>query len=210
MRKSVFPRRRLTLAEYLAFEETTSTKHEFVAGEVYAMTGVTVRHNLITLNLVRRLYGPARARRCTVLATDVKLHAGDRIYYPDAMVACGKAAEVELIIEAPSLIVEVTSPSTRSIDRREKLDAYLKLPSLRQYLMVDQRRKHVVSYSRADEASEWLRDEIEGEGAVSVAVLDTQIAISEIYEDVKLPPLSVKEEQGEYSDDEWEEEGDEQ
>jgi Uma2 family endonuclease len=205
MRKSVFPRRRLTLHEYLAWEETASTKHEFVAGEVYAMTGVTVRHNVITLNLVSRLRGPSRARRCTVLATDVKQHVGDRVYYPDLMVACGKAAEVELIVSAPSLVAEVTSPSTRATDRREKLDAYLKLPSLRQYLVVDQRRKHVVWYTRADEVSEWLRDEIEGDGEISIPVLDTRVAMADIYEDVKLLPLTVNEEQDEYSDDEWEE-----
>ena len=205
MRKTIFPKRRLTLAEYLAWEETTSTKHEFVAGEVYAMSGVTVRHNVITLNLVRRLHGPARDRRCTVLATDVKVHVDDRIYYPDVMVACGKAAEVELIIKEPSLIAEVTSPSTRSIDRREKLDAYLKKPSLRQYLVIDQRRKHVLSYHRVDDVGEWLRDEIEGDGDISIPVLDTRVAMADVYEDVKLPPLTVKEEQGEYSDDEWDE-----
>jgi Uma2 family endonuclease len=195
----------LTLAEYLAYEETSPFRHEFVAGEVYRMTGATVRHNVITLNLVRRLHGPCRARRCTVLATDVKVHVDDRIYYPDVIVACGKAAEVEIIVNAPSLIAEVTSPSTRSIDRREKLDAYLKVPSLRQYLMIEQRRKHVVSYTRSDEVSEWLRDEIEGDGEIAVPALDTHVATSDIYEDVKLPPLTVKEEQDDYSDEEWEE-----
>ena len=205
MRKSLFPRRRLTLAEYLTWEEAAPTRHEFVAGEVYEMTGGTVRHNVITLNLVRRLHGPARARRCTVLATDVKVHVQDRIYYPDILVACSKAAEVDLIVNAPSLIAEVTSPSTRSTDRREKLDAYLKTASLRQYLIVDQRRKHVVSYTRADEVSEWLRDEVEADGDISIPVLDTSMAIVEIYEDVKLPPLTVREEQGDYSDDEWDE-----
>jgi Uma2 family endonuclease len=206
MRKTVFPRRPLTLAEYLAWEETTSTKHEFVAGEVYAMTGVTVRHNVITLNLVRHLHGPARARQCSVLATDVKLRADDRIYYPDLMVVCGKAADVELIVNAPSLVAEVTSPSTRSIDRREKLDAYLKIPALRQYLVVDQRRKHVLSYRRADDGSEWLRDEFEGDVAVPVPTLDTRVTMTELYQDVKLPPLTVKEEHDEFSNVEWDDE----
>ena len=205
MRKTVFPQRRLTLAEYLAWEETASVKHEFVAGEVYAMTGVTVRHNVITLNLVSCLRGPARAWHCHVLATDVKLQVDDRMYYPHVMVACGKAAEVELIVNAPSLIAEVTSPSTRAIDRREKLDAYLKIPSLRQYLLIDQRRKHVLSYSRADESNEWLRDEVDGDAQISVPVLDTHVAMADLYEDVKLPPLTVREEQDEYADDEWEE-----
>jgi Uma2 family endonuclease len=130
MRKTLFPHRRLSLDEYLVMEEASPVKHEFVAGEVYTMSGVTLRHNLITLNIVRRLHGLARGRRCSVLATDVKLRVMDRIYYPDVIAACGKAAEVELIIDEPSLIVEVTSTSKRVVDRREKLDAYLRIPSL--------------------------------------------------------------------------------
>jgi Uma2 family endonuclease len=192
MRKTPFPRRRLSLDEYLAMEEASPVKHEFVAGEVYAMSGVTLHHNLITLNLVRRLHGPARARGCSVLATDVKLHVVGRIYYPDAMVACGHAAQLELIVEAPSLIAEVTSPSTRAVDRREKLDAYLKIPSLRQYLIIDQRRKHVLSYGRHEDG-DWLRDEVEGDGDVAIPLLETRITVAELYEDVSLPPLAVKE-----------------
>ena len=192
MRKTLFPHRRLSLDQYLAMEEASPVKHEFVAGEVYAMSAVTLRHNLITLNIVRCLHGLARARRCSVLATDVKLRVMDRIYYPDVIVACGKAAEVDLIIEEPSLIVEVTSPGTRVVDRREKLDAYLRIPSLRQYLIVDQRRKHVLSYGRHEDG-DWLRDEIEGEGDISIPLLETRVMMAELYEDVSLPPLAVKE-----------------
>jgi Uma2 family endonuclease len=201
MRKTLFPHRRLSLDEYLAMEEASPVKHEFVAGEVYAMSGVTLRHNLITLNIVRCLHGPARARRCSVLATDVKLRVMDRIYYPDVIVACGKAAEVELIIDEPSLIVEVTSPSTRVVDRREKLDAYLRIPSLRQYLIVDQRRKHVLSYGRHEDG-DWLRDEVEGEGDISIPFLETRVMMAELYEDVSLPPLAVKEGE-EWDEDDW-------
>ena len=182
-------------------EEASLIKHEFVAGEVYATLGVTLRHNIITLNLVRRLHGPARARRCSVLATDVKVHVMDRIYYPDAMVACGKAAEVERIVEAPSLIAEVTSPSTRAIDRREKLDAYLRIASLRQYLIIDQRRKHVLSYGRHEDG-DWLRDEIEGDGDIAIPFLETPVTMAELYEDLSLPPLAVKEGE-EWDDDGW-------
>ena len=200
MRKTPFPRRRLSLEEYLAMEEASPIKHEFVAGEVYAMSGVTLRHNVITLNAVSRLRGPARARRCRVLATDVKIHVMDRIYYPDIMVACDKAAEVELIVEEPSLIAEVTSPSTRAVDRREKLDAYLRIPSLRQYLIIDQRRKHVLSYGRHEDG-DWLRDEIEGDGDIAIPFLETSVTLADLYEDVTLPPLAVKEGEGE----EWDE-----
>jgi Uma2 family endonuclease len=201
MRHAPDPRRPMTLEDYLVFEERSPIKHEYVAGEVYAMSGVTTRHNLITLNLVTRLRGPARTRGCRVFATDVKLRTADRVYYPDAMVACGKAAEVELIIEEPSFIAEVSSRSTRATDRREKLEAYKKIVSLRCYLIIDQRRKHVIAYTR-DAGGEWARAEIEGDGEVTVPGLDLRLTLEEIYEDVPLPPLRVREGE-EWDAEEW-------
>jgi Uma2 family endonuclease len=191
----------MTLEEYLAFEEQSPIKHEYVAGEVYAMSGVTLRHNVITLNLVRHLHGPARRRGCSVLATDVKLQTADRVYYPDVMVACGKAAQVELIVEEPTFLAEVTSRSTRATDRREKLEAYKQIAPLRCYLIVDQRREHVIAYTR-DAGGEWARDEIAGDGEVAIAGLDLRLTTAEIYEDVPLPPLGVREGE-EWEAEEW-------
>jgi len=193
----------MSLDEYLAFEERSPLRHEYVAGEVYTMTGATTRHNLITLNIVSHLRAAARSHGCRVFATDVKLRSADRVYYPDVMVACGRAAAVELIVEAPSLVVEVTSPSTRATDRREKLDTYRRIPSLRLYLIVDQRRPHVFVYGRTADG-EWERDEVQAEGEISIAFLDTRITLDEIYDDVQLPPLAVGE------GEEWEDYGEEQ
>jgi Uma2 family endonuclease len=185
----------MTLEEYLAFEEKSAIKHEYIAGEVFAMSGVTTRHNLLTLNLSRLLHGAARRRGCRVFAVDVKLRAAaDRIYYPDLMVACGQAGEVERIVDQPVVVVEVTSPSTRATDRREKLDAYQRMPSLRTYLIVEQRRRQVILYTRSH-ASEWRRDEFPGSGDVPVPALDVTLTLDEIYEDVPLPPLAVGEEE---------------
>jgi Uma2 family endonuclease len=192
----------MSLDEYLKFEYASPVKHEFVAGEVYAMSGVTTRHNVITLNIFRRLHSAARARGCTVFVTEVKLRAAaDRIYYPDAMIACGRAADDQLIVDDPSLIVETTSPSTRATDRREKLDAYLQIPSLRTYMIVEQRRRHVLCYTR-DASGEWSRDETLGVGELAIPFLDARLTLDEIYEDVTLPPLTVGENE-EWDAAEW-------
>ena len=204
MRETPRPRGRVSLEEYLAFEERSPLRHEYVAGEVYAMSGGTTRHSLITLNLARHLYAPARRRGCRVFSEIVKVKAADRIYYPDLIVACGAAAEVEQIVAEPSLIAEVTSRSTRAIDRREKLDAYQRIPSLRAYLIVDQRRKHVLAYTR-DDAGEWQREEYVGVGEIPIPFLSLRLAVEEIYDDVPLPPLSVKEGEEEWDAEEWEE-----
>lgn len=188
----------ISLDEYLALEERSPVRHEYVAGEVYAMSGATTRHNLITLNIARSLHAAARARGCRVFASDVKLKARDRVYYPDVIVACGKAAEVELIVEEPSVVVEVTSPSTRATDRREKLETYRGMPSLQVYLIVAQRRRHVLVYVRDADGS-WMREEITGDGEIALSRLGTRLGMEAIYEDVDLPPLAVGEA------DDWEE-----
>ena len=184
--------RRMTREEYLAFEQRSPIRHEYVAGEVYAMTGATTRHNVISSNILRHLHGAARARGCRVFVEAIKVSVLDRVYYPDVIVACGKAADVELIVDEPSMIVEVTSPSTRATDRREKLDAYMGIASLRVYLIVEQRRKKVIAYAR-DAGREWQRDELEGDGEIAITFLDCRLSLAEIYEDVSLPPLKVRE-----------------
>jgi Uma2 family endonuclease len=184
----------MTLEEYLEFEENSPIRHEYVAGEVFAMSGATARHNLIISNLIQGLRSAARKRGCRVFFIDLKLRAGpDRIYYPDLIVACGRAAEVELIVDAPSVVVEVTSPSTRATDRREKLDAYQRIPSLRCYLVVEQRRRQAIAYLR-DAGGEWRREEFVGAGDIRLDALDLTLTLDEIYDDVPLPPLTVGEE----------------
>ncbi|MEX2177367.1 MAG: Uma2 family endonuclease [Gemmatimonadaceae bacterium] len=191
---------RMTLEEYLEFEQASPVKHEYVAGEVFAMSGVTTRHNLINLNLTRLFRDGAKRRGCRVFGIDVKLRAAkDRVYYPDLIVACGSASEVELIVEEPTVVVEVTSPSTRATDRREKLDAYQRLPSLRTYLVVEQRRRQVVAYNRGADG-EWQREELVGSGDVRIGALDLTLTLDDIYDDVPLPPLAVGEEDDEGSD----------
>jgi len=101
-------------------------------------------------------------------------------------------ADVELIVDQPSLIVEVTSPSTRATDRREKLDAYMRIASLHHYLIVEQRRKHVIVYTR-DSAGEWQRGEPDEEGDIAIDFLHCRLSLAQIYEDVTLPPLKARE-----------------
>lgn len=192
--------RRMTVEEYLAFEVESPVKHEYVAGELFAMSGVTTRHNLINLNLAQLFRATARARGCRVFMAEVMLRAAnDRFYYPDVVVACGSAGDVERIVDQPTIVVEVTSPGTRATDRREKLEAYRRISSLKAYVIVEQRRRQLLLYARMANG-EWSREEILGSGEIVIAGLGLRLTLDEIYEDVPLPPLSV----GEDDDrDEW-------
>jgi Uma2 family endonuclease len=189
----------LTIEEYLRFENDADRRHEFVAGRLYAMSGTTARHNQIALNVVEALRASGAGATCRAYAIDLKVRAADdRVYYPDVVVSCESHGGESTIIAAPCLIAEVTSPSTRRTDRGEKLDAYLAMPSLRQYLVVERDRRHVTSYVR-DDSNEWTRAEIVSSATVSIVCPTGELPLETIYANIELPPR-VREDQV----DEWE------
>src|SRR5688572_15073 len=139
----------LTIEEYLELEEKADVKHEYVGGQIYAMSGASKRHNVIIGNVFAELRPAARHAGCRMYVNDVKVRAAaDVIYYPDVMVACGPDQGGPLIEEAPCLVVEVISPSTEMIDRREKMLVYTRMRSLRAYVIVDQDSRRVVCHRR--------------------------------------------------------------
>lgn len=163
-------------------EETATVRHEYVGGMVYAMVGAAKRHNQIGLNIASHLLSAARGGPCRVYASDVKLRTSeDTIYYPDVMVAC-ELEDDPLVETSPCLIVEVASPSTESIDRREKMLAYRKIPTLKAYLIVAQDERRVERYWR-DESGEWRQGEAVGEeGFVPIPCPETKLPLAGIYE----------------------------
>ena len=140
---------KISAEEYLAGEEVSRTKHEFVDGEVYAMSGAINKHNLIAGNLFGNLWLHLRDSGCEVYKENMKLKADENtFYYPDIFVACDKNPENEYYREEPILIIEVVSPSTRQIDRREKLRAYQQIPSVQEYVIVEQEKISVEIHRR--------------------------------------------------------------
>ena len=196
----------LTVDEYLAFEEKSQRRHEFVAGRVYAMSGTTARHNRIALNIAKHLQAAPGRGACQAYAIDLKVRAArDRIYYPDGVVVCTPHDGDTLIFDEPCLILEVTSRSSRRIDRGEKLDAYLAMPSLRGYMIAEHDRRHVSLYSRSSGGS-WDREEVVTSGRLTIPCPATPLSLDDVYEAVEFPPLRIRED-GE--DDDFDEDGDE-
>lgn len=178
----------LTVEEYLALEEASDVRHEYVAGVVYALAGTSKRHNRITLNIARLLMEAAEARACRVYMIDVKLRTDkDVIYYPDVMVACGPESADPLIEDAPCLVVEVASPSTTIVDQREKLVAYKRVPTVEAYLIVEQDRRRVHRFWR-DASGVWSDDEVVGHGDVPIPCPPTTLRLDEIYAGTEAPP----------------------
>ncbi len=179
------PVMRLSIEEYLQGELESEIRHEFYDGMVYAMAGAGRRHNIITLNIATQLRQGARGTTCRSFMADMKLYlpAINRFYYPDIIVACETDDNQEFYIEKPCLIVEVLSPTTEGIDRREKLHAYQEIPSLKAYIMVSQDTQKAELYKRDGEIWQYIllddKDDI-----LPIPCLNLSIAMAEIYEDV--------------------------
>lgn len=166
--------------EYLEFERNSPIKHEFVGGHIYAMTGVSRRHSRVAGNDFAVLREATRGEPCRVHQNNMKVPMpDDPFYYPDVVIACGP--EEPDLEDEPCLIVEVLSPTTAQTDRREKLAAYKKLPSLRAYLIVSQGERRVERHFR-DENDDWWQAEIVGEGNMPIPCPETELSLAEFYE----------------------------
>lgn len=183
----------ISVADYLASEEASPTRSEYVRGDVYAMTGGTARHNRIVRNIVVRLSASERGGPCRTYFLDLKVRAAEDIYYyPDVAVTCGPHEGSTQVFDQPCLVVEVASPSTRRTDRGEKLVAYQSIRSLRAYLIVEQHRRQVTYYSRTVD-EEWVRRDMVNEGELVIPCPESRLTFEDIYEGVELPPLRVGE-----------------
>lgn len=185
------PNRPLTIEEYLEFEEASPERHEYVAGEVYPVADVSLRHNLISGNLLARLHPSSKDTNCQVYFSALKLRAADDvIYYPDIMVVCEDNPDMDSeIVCDPCLVVEITSPVTARVDRVEKLGAYRSIASVKSYLIVEQALRRVDRHWR-DSNGEWQHATIV-EGTVPIPCPEIDLSLDEIYEG--LAPLTVRE-----------------
>jgi Uma2 family endonuclease len=171
----------MTIDEYLAFEETSGVRHEFVGGDLYAQAGASRRHNLIAMNMAALLWNAARDGDCHVFQNDMKLRIADEaIYYPDVMVVCDRADDGDLYVTNPCLVVEVLSPTTASIDRREKLLAYRRIPALKAYVILFQDEVRAIRHWRDDEGA-WWQAEVANEGRVPLPCPRLDLTLADIY-----------------------------
>ena len=177
----------MSVVDYLAFEEGSPVRHEYVAGAIYALAGATEPHNRIAGNIFGHLWAAARKGACRVFMSDMKLRIDDGpeslFYYPDVMVVCDPDDREVRYKTRPCLIVEVLSPGTDAVDRREKLFHYKRLASLRAYLVASQDEPKV-SYHYRDEGGTWWHAEVAGEGVVPFPCPDVALSLAEIYEGV--------------------------
>jgi Uma2 family endonuclease len=182
----------MTLEEFFEFQERTPITYEYVNGIIRAMSGPTVAHCLITQNIFRVIDARLRGGPCQAFCTggELQMTFGKEqiIYHPDIYVSCDRNAWSARSVANPKLVVEVLSPSTQHIDRREKLVNYCRLLSLEEYVIVSQRRAEL-EISRRD--NDWQQEVISGpEGVAEFRSLDVSVALADIYEGVSLEDRS--------------------
>ena len=171
----------ISVQDYLALEKASDVRHEYVYGRLYAVAGASDVHNRITVNLTAQTYGVAETKGCRIYSGDMKVRANEfAYYYPDFMVVCTDDAD-DYTKENPCLIAEVLSKSTRATDQREKREAYLAMPSLQTYLLIDSEIKKVTSYERSAEG--WL-ERSHDTGEVAFGCLGTALTLTDIYRGV--------------------------
>lgn len=143
----------LSVDEYLAGEQTSEVRHEYIAGAVYAMAGASREHNQIAQNIAFAARSHLKASPCSVFISDVKVRlkvlGDDVFYYPDVMVGCDPRDTHRLYLNYPRILVEVTSDSTERLDRREKRWAYQTIETLEEYLLVAQDRPQATLFRRS-------------------------------------------------------------
>lgn len=180
---------RFSAAEFLDWEESQAEKHEFVAGEVFAMTGARQDHVVVSLNIASALKQRLRGTPCRAYIADMKLRVetADAFFYPDVMVSChpGDLGNQQYISN-PSLIVEVLSDSTADYDRGGKFVAYRKLESLKEYMIVDIDNRRVECFRRTADG-DWLLHDYVGELDCELTSLALRIPMTEIFEDIATP-----------------------
>ncbi|BAU43816.1 Uma2 family endonuclease [Leptolyngbya sp. O-77] len=181
--------------EYLDWEATQSVKHEYLDGEVFAMTGGTIAHNLISGNFYALLKSHLRGKGCRAFIADVKVQVSERgaYFYPDVMVSCDERDRPAVnLIQHPCLIVEVLSPTTEAFDRGEKFRRYRQLPTLQEYVLIDATQISVDRFRRLSE-TQWELQSFAAEDTLELTSIDWQGAIALLYEDVSfesIPPSS--------------------
>ena len=173
--------------DYLAWEETQADKHEFIAGEVFAMTGARQDHVIVSLNIASALKQRLRGTPCRPFISDLKLHveAADAFFYPDVMVSChADDLKNQRFIEHPSLIIEVLSDSTAAFDRGGKFAAYRKLSSLKEYLIIDIDARRVECFRRMTD-NDWLLHDYVDNQDCELTSLNISLPMAEIFEDIE-------------------------
>lgn len=183
------PRHSISEEEYLTFERTSATKHEYYNGRVYAMTGAKEPHNLIAGNLVAAFHSQLRRKPCRVYASDMRVRVVKTGLntYPDITIVCGQPQFTDNVrdtITNPIVIVEVLSASTERYDRGMKFENYRTIDTLRDYILVAQDHHHVEHFARQERGLWIFQEAVDISAVMHIQSIECMLKLEELYEKV--------------------------
>jgi len=180
--QSKIAQEKISEEDYLEGELHSDIKHEYIDGEVYAMSGAKAAHNRIAGNIYRKFGNHLEGSPCEAFTSDMKVKTGSNYFYPDVLVDCSNLEDSGLFTESPVILVEVLSRSTRKTDETIKRSAYLQIPTLQEYVLIEQ---DLVDIEVVRKSEGWrskryfLGDEITFES------IGLTLSVEEIYDRVK-------------------------
>jgi Uma2 family endonuclease len=170
--------KRLSEEDYLQGEPLAETKHEYIDGEVHAVADASENHNLLSVNMASELRNQLKGTPCRTFMADMKVKVGLDFFYPDVMVVCQKDNENEYYKNSPVIIVEILSKSTRRFDQTDKRLRCQKIPSLEEYVLIEQDKGEIQVFSKKDHWQSfyyYLGDEI------TFSSLGVTVRVEDIY-----------------------------
>lgn len=176
------------LDAYLQWEDGQPERHEYLAGEVFAMSGGSDTHYTILGNAYSALRSALQGSPCRTFVSGMKLciEQADAMFYPDVFVTCDprdRAPGSELFKQHPSLLVEILSPSTAAFDRGRKFELYQQIDSLQEYLLIEQDRHHADLFRKNSEGL-WVLHPATAGSSLRLESLGVDLPLASLYEDV--------------------------
>lgn len=175
------PRQLISEQEYLDGELQSDIKHEYIAGEVYAMTGASANHSRIVTATASLLANHLANTPCEVFSSDMKVKAGQNFFYPDITVDCQNLAGDADFTDAPLIIVEVLSKTTRKIDHTLKRLSYQNLASLEEYVLIEQ---DFVDVEVCRRGNHWQSEHYFLGDEIYLSAIELRLRVESLYERV--------------------------
>lgn len=171
----------MTEEEYLKTEPASEVKREFIDGHAYAMSGASNNHARITANILGEFRNHLKGQPCEAFMSDIKVKSGQNYFYPDITVDCSNPSGVDYFANSPVIIVEVLSKSTRKFDTSIKLLKYINIPTLKEYVLVEQ---DVVSIEVLRKSNEWRTEYYSLGDSITFEAIELTLTVEEIYDRV--------------------------
>jgi Uma2 family endonuclease len=180
---------RWTVEAYLELELNSEIKHEYFDGEVYAMTGASRNHNLISINTATSLNTQLRENLCEAYQSDMRVRVSRKQYvYPDVTVVCGETQfsgeKPDTLLNA-TVLIEVLSPSTEGYDKTTKSEYYRSITTLQEYLLIYQEKCHIEHFARQADGNWLVKDVFQMDGKLELTSIQCTLAASDVYNKVK-------------------------